>query len=126
MAQKLIRNEFKSSFKCREIADKNSARENLNFSAYMRNLILNENRVYTLSPDELNELRKQYSSLTRLGSNLNEILLHVNSRIKNSTQSLYITASEENNLIPLIISTKEILIRIEELLLNIYNKTKAE
>jgi hypothetical protein len=54
-------------------------RENIGKSTYVRNLIKNQERAFTLSNAEMEKFRKEYANLTRLGNNINQIAYYLNS-----------------------------------------------
>lgn len=63
-----------------EILSSLAENESLSQSGYLRNLIRNQSRAFTLSSDEITFLKKEFANLTRLGSNLNQIVYHMNIR----------------------------------------------
>ena len=61
------------------LLEKLSERENLNKSQYVRFLLKNKERVFTLSLEEKKELKKEFANLSLLSSNINQIAFHLNS-----------------------------------------------
>jgi len=59
-----------------------ASRENITKSEYIRNLIRNQQRVFTLSSEEFGVLKKEFAKLSLLGSNLNQISFHMNKGAK--------------------------------------------
>lgn len=60
------------------LLDELRLREGLNRSEYLRFLIKNKERVFTLSLDEKNLLKKEFSHLSLLASNINQIAYQLN------------------------------------------------
>jgi len=79
---KLITKTFRCDEKCERLAIKNARREKLGFSSYIRNLIYKKERIFTLPPKEISKLKAEYSKLSKIGSNLNQISHHINAKAK--------------------------------------------
>jgi hypothetical protein len=60
------------------LLDELRLREGLNRSEYLRFLIKDKERVFTLSLDEKNLLKKEFSHLSLLASNINQIAYQLN------------------------------------------------
>lgn len=73
-----------------------SQREGIDPSKYIRNLIKNKERAFTLSPDEADLLKTNFANLTRIGSNINQITYHMN--IKSLNGQPPIDEKEKNTL----------------------------
>ncbi|MBT6324387.1 MAG: hypothetical protein HOJ35_00300 [Bdellovibrionales bacterium] len=53
-------------------------REGLSKSEYVRNLLKNQERVFTLPDSELENLKREFAKLTMIGSNINQVTYHLN------------------------------------------------
>ena len=79
-----------------------AAREGITQSQYLRYIIKNKKRVFTLSPDEVTNLKIQFANITRLGSNINQIAHHMNRRIISGKDEELITKEEKDLLLTLL------------------------
>ncbi len=74
--------EVKRTFRLTEdediLLEKLARREGIDPSKYLRNIIRNQERAFTLSPDEVALLKSNFANITRLGSNINQITYHMN------------------------------------------------
>lgn len=74
--------EVKISFRLTEeegdLLNQLAQREGIDPSKYLRNIIRNQERAFTLSPDEISLLKSYFANITRLGGNINQITYHLN------------------------------------------------
>ena len=61
-----------------------SQNENITPSQYLRNIIRNQSGSLILSEDQLEDLKKNFANLTRVGSNINQIAYHLNRKALSS------------------------------------------
>ena len=92
--------EIKISFRLNEeenaLLNQLSSREGIDISKYLRTIIRNKEKAFTLSPEEVVLLRNNFANLTRIGSNLNQIAFHMNSRVV--SQNNILNSNEKDNL----------------------------
>lgn len=93
---KEIRKAFRLTEQENTLLTKLSQREGIDPSKYIRNLIKNKERAFTLSPDEADLLKTNFANLTRVGSNINQIVYHMN--IKSLNGQPPIEEKEKNTL----------------------------
>ncbi len=70
----------------RLLLEKLSSREKLSKSEYLRSLLNNKKRVFTLSNEQVDFLKKEFGKLGKINSNINQIAFHMNLDVLNSKE----------------------------------------
>ena len=99
-----------------------ATREGVSKGKYLRDLIKNQSQIFTLSPDEINELRKEFANITRLGSNVNQIVYHLNIMALNSQAKL--TLDHKQELESLLNRTNDHILEVKELIIKLIKEKK--
>lgn len=97
-------------------------REGITKGEYLRNVINNQVKVFTLSPDEVLELRKEFANLTRYGSSVNQIAYHLNVMALNN--DVYLTKKHQEELKVLLEDTNKSLDKTRDLIIELIEKKK--
>lgn len=103
----------------KEIAEKNG----VSASSYLRNVIINEIRIFTLEKEQYRELKEEFGNLTRIGSNLNQIARYFNERNLAGLAN-DITKEKEMNLVEWLAITYKITKEAKERIVDLCNSKK--
>ncbi len=89
--------------------------------SYVRNLINNQSRAFTLSPDEIKFLKSEFANLTRFGSNINQITFHINRRYAGKSDEI-IKDNEESQLLELLKTANETIEHLQGRIVKLINE----
>jgi len=98
-------------------------REGISYSAYIRNLINNQERVFTLSPDEVQKLEIEFNKITRVGGNLNQLMYHLNTMAKKKGEA-EVTKSDIKEMVDICNITNGSIRELKELIVNLIETKK--
>lgn len=100
-------------------------REGVDQSKYLRAIIRNKEKAFTLSPDEVCLLRDNFANITRLGSNINQITYHLNSSaIMGKAGSQLVTQEITSDLEELLKKTNVLIEQTKQKVIELINTAK--
>jgi hypothetical protein len=119
--------EIKISFRLTEdegdLLNQLAKREGIDPSKYLRNIIKNQERAFTLSPDEVALLKSNFANITRLGSNINQITYHMNSKALSGEEKI-VGEKEKTELENLLKNTDKELIQVKRQIIDLIKKAE--
>lgn len=76
-----------------------SQKEKITPSQYLRNIIKNQSGSFVLSEDQVEDLKKNFANLTRMGSNINQIAYHLNKKALSSKNQEEIISQQKKEVL---------------------------
>jgi hypothetical protein len=120
---KEVKVSFRLSDEEANLLDKLAQREGIDPSKYLRNIIRNQERAFTLSPDEVTLLKSNFANITRLGSNINQITYHMNSKALSGKDEI-LSEKDKEELENLLLSADERLSETKKQIIKLIKKAE--
>jgi hypothetical protein len=113
---------FRLSYNESVLLSQLAQRENTDISKYLRAVIRNKKKAFTLSPEEVSFLKDSFSNITRLGSNINQITYHLNSKAAGGIQGEnLVTKQSRNELENLLEETNKLVNKTKDKIIELIN-----
>lgn len=114
---KEVRVGFRLSLEEKRLLEEKANKESLKLSQYLRNMVRNTVRIFTISKTQSESLEKEFTNLAKLGTNIHQITRKLNYRYRDNEkgeQDYYLISEKEIKLLQAdLADTRKVLLELK-------------